>query len=63
MGFTVEDIYLIISYMFVKDVLLVKMIKKIDNIGTIKRLPGSEHLQRTNMHFSRISYLIMTEGA
>jgi len=33
--------------------------RKTDNTGIIKRLPGSGHLQRTDMHFSRRSYLII----
>ena len=39
--------------------MLKTLIKKIDNSGTIKRLPGSGRTQRTNMHLSRRSYLII----
>jgi len=33
--------------------------KKLDNIITIKRLPGSRCPQQTNMHFNHESYLII----
>ena len=33
--------------------------KKTDNTGTFKRLPSCGHRQRTNMHFSSKSYLII----
>ena len=75
MGFTAEDRHLTKSYETAIDgaTRLCKMfsdkngtltglktlIKKIDNTGTIKQLTDSGRLQRTNMHLSRRSYLII----